>query len=133
MILGIGTDLINIPRIERAIDRYGDRFLNRIFSQEERVTFKCLQKQAATYAKRWAAKEALSKALGTGMKKGVSWKEINVINLISGQPSIILSGQTKKYMKNITPKNFIARIHVSITDDPPWAQAFVIIDLNPSE
>ena len=128
MILGIGSDLIDIRRIEKTLARFGDRFTNRLFSELERKRAERRPGQrAATYAKRFAAKEACSKALGTGMKQGVFWKDMAVANLPSGQPTMRLSGGAAARLEGMTPVGFRAHIHVSLTDDYPLAQAFVII------
>ena len=128
MILGIGTDLTNIDRIQQILDRHGDRFRDRVFSQNEKKKAMSIQNQANSYAKRWAAKEALLKALGTGLQMGVSWREMTVSNLETGQPTMSVSGQTKKYLRKLTQVGQVAIIHLSLTDDYPWAQAFVIIE-----
>ncbi len=128
MILGIGTDLANIDRIQRTIDRFGDRFKNRVFSQSEQEKARSRKDEAGTYAKRWAAKEACSKALGTGLKMGISWRDMTVSNLESGQPTMEVSGWAKTRLLEMTPEGHAAIIHISLTDDHPWAQAFVVID-----
>jgi holo-[acyl-carrier protein] synthase len=116
MILGIGTDLCNIERIAGVLERHGDRFRNRVFTE------------AGTYAKRWAAKEACSKALGTGLRMGISWRDMAVSNLRSGQPVMHLTGWAAERLAAITPPGHQAIVHVTLTDDHPWAQAFVIIE-----
>ena len=131
MILGIGTDLANIERIKKLLDKYGDKFRNRVFSKSEQEKAWSKQNEAANLAKRWAAKEACSKALGTGLSMKVSWREITVSNLKSGQPTVSLSGWAKKKLIELTPNGYQSTIHVSLTDDHPWAQAFVLIDTNP--
>ena len=128
MILGIGTDLANIERIEGTIERFGDRFRKRIFTEFEQARAAQNPKPAAVFAKRWAAKEACSKALGTGLSMGISWVDMSVRNLPSGQPTMILTGWAAKRLEEMTPKGYMANIHVSITDDHPWAQAYVVID-----
>tara|TARA_A100001011_G_C13976801_1_gene701609 strand:- start:88 stop:489 length:402 start_codon:yes stop_codon:yes gene_type:complete len=128
MILGIGTDLANIDRIQRSLDQYGDRFRNRVFSKIEQQQAKAYKNEISTYAKRWAAKEACSKALGTGISKGVCWHDISVSNLESGRPIVTLTGGAKDRLDFITPKGHTPKIHISLSDDHPWAQAFVIIE-----
>ena len=128
MILGIGTDLTNIERIQRVLDRHGDRFIDRVFSQCEKEKAMSSKNQAGSYAKRWAAKEALAKALGTGLKMGVAWRDMSVSNLETGQPTMSVSGQAKKHLIKLTHVGQVATIHLSLTDDYPWAQAFVIIE-----
>jgi holo-[acyl-carrier protein] synthase len=127
VIIGIGNDLIDINRIEKSIERYGDRFLNRIFTDVERAKSDKRLQRAASYAKRFAAKEACSKALGTGLSKGVFWRDMGVINLPSGQPTLKLTGGALARLQAITPKGYIAQINLTITDDFPLAQAIVII------
>ena len=127
MIIGIGSDLIDIRRIEKSIDRFGDRFLSRIFTEIERVKSDNRAQRAASYAKRFAAKEACSKALGTGFRRGVFWRDMGVVNLPGGKPSLNLAGGALKRLEEITPPGHIAQIDLSITDDFPLAQAIVII------
>ncbi len=131
MILGIGTDLANIERIERTLDRFGDRFRNRVFTGIEQRKAEKRRDTAGTYAKRWAAKEACSKALGTGLRMGISWKDMSVTNLRSGQPEMHLTGWAAERLKSMTPKGYQAFVHVTLTDDHPWAQAFVVIEARP--
>ncbi len=131
MIIGIGTDLANIERIGRTLDRFGDRFKNRVFTQTEQARAERRKDVVGTYAKRWAAKEACSKALGTGIAMGVSWKDIAVSNLPSGQPSMALTGWAKDRLDDMTPAGHTAHIHVTLTDDHPWVQAFVVIEARP--
>ena len=131
MILGIGTDLANIDRIKGVIDRFGDRFIDRIFTGIEQSKAKKRKDFVGTYAKRWAAKEACSKALGTGLRMGIKWKDMGVTNLSSGQPTMVLSGWAEERVKKMTPMGYEPVIHVSLTDDHPWAQAFVIIEARP--
>lgn len=131
MILGIGTDLANIERIERTLERFGDRFRNRVFTSREQATAERRKMTAATYAKRWAAKEACSKALGTGLRMGISWVDMAVVNLRSGQPQMHLTGWAAERLKSMTPEGYEAVVHVSLTDDHPWAQAFVVIEARP--
>jgi holo-[acyl-carrier protein] synthase len=131
MILGLGTDLANIDRIAGVLERYGDRFRNRVFTSTEKRKSDSRQDVAGTYAKRWAAKEACSKALGTGLRMGISWKDMEVRNLSSGQPMMSVTGWAKERLISMTPDGYSATIHVSLTDDHPWAQAFVVIEAQP--
>ena len=132
MILGIGTDLANIDRIQGTMDRFGDRFINRIFTDREQAKANSRPLSvAATYAKRWAAKEACSKALGTGLRMGISWKDMAVSNLASGQPVMHVTGWAAARLASMTPPGHQAVIHVTLTDDHPWAQAFVVIESRP--
>jgi holo-[acyl-carrier protein] synthase len=131
MILGIGSDLVDIPRIERAIARHGERFLARVFTETERARAERKANRGATYAKRFAAKEACSKALGTGLRAGVFWRDMGVINLKSGRPTMLLTGGALKRLQAITPDGFEARIDLTITDEGPLAQAFVMISAVP--
>lgn len=127
MIIGIGSDMVDIRRIEQSIERYGDRFLNRIFTETERAKSDRRAARAASYAKRFAAKEACSKALGTGLGQGVFWRDMGVVNLPTGQPTMRLTGGAAARLKQILPANHEAQILITITDDYPLAQAFVII------
>jgi holo-[acyl-carrier protein] synthase len=131
MILGIGNDLIDIGRIEKTMARFGDRFLDRIFTGEERRRSDRRANRAASYAKRYAAKEACSKALGTGFRAGVFWRDIGVVNLPGGRPSLTLTGGALARLEAITPAGMAARIDVTLTDEPPLAQALVIITAGP--
>ena len=132
MILGIGADLANIDRIAGTIARFGDRFLNRVFTEREQAKAQSRPHNvAATYAKRWAAKEACSKALGTGLRMGIKWKDMAVTNLPSGQPVMQLSGWAAEQLAKMTPEGHIALVHVTLTDDEPWAQAFVVVEALP--
>lgn len=131
MILGIGTDLANIERIQRALDRFGDRFRQRVFTVTEQNRAERMKEPADVYAKRWAAKEACSKALGTGLRMGIAWKDMAVSNLQSGQPVMEVTGWAKERLEQMTPDGYSAVIHVSLTDDHPWAQAFVVIEAVP--
>ena len=132
MILGIGSDLANIDRIEATLARFGDRFRNRVFTdREQRKADSRPRAVAATYAKRWAAKEACSKALGTGLRMGISWKDMAVTNLRSGQPVMHVTGWAAERLRAMTPEGHEAVIHVTLTDDSPWAQAFVVIEARP--
>jgi holo-[acyl-carrier protein] synthase len=127
MILGIGADLVDIRRIEQVIGRHGERFLNRVFTPTERGRAQRGANQSATYAKRFAAKEACAKALGTGMRRGVFWRDIGVVNLASGRPTLQLTGGALERLRAIAPKGTEARIDLTITDEWPLAQAFVVI------
>lgn len=132
MILGIGTDLANIERISATLDRFGDRFRSRVFTEIEQAKAERRKDIAGTYAKRWAAKEACSKALGTGLAMGISWKDMSVTNLRSGQPTMQVTGWAKERLDEMTPPGHTAVIHVTLTDDHPWAQAFVVIEARPA-
>jgi len=127
MIIGLGSDLIDIRRIERTIKRFGERFLNRIFTDVEREKSDARKGRIASYAKRFAAKEACSKALGTGFRRGVYWRDMGVVNLASGRPTMRLTGGAARRLQELTPNGMRARIDVSLTDEPPMAQAIVII------
>lgn len=127
MILGLGNDIIDIERIEHTILRFGDRFLERVFTDVERARSDRRKDRAASYAKRFAAKEACAKALGTGLRRGVFWRDMGVINLPSGRPTLVLTGGAAKQLERITPPGYTARIDLSLTDDYPLAQAIVII------
>lgn len=131
MILGIGTDLANIERIQGTLDRFGDRFRNRVFTETEQAKAERRKDVAGTYAKRWAAKEACSKALGTGLRMGIAWRDMAVSNLETGQPVMAVTGWAAERLENMTPKGHEAIIHVTLTDDHPWAQAFVVIEARP--
>jgi holo-[acyl-carrier protein] synthase len=131
MIIGLGSDTIDIRRIERSIERYGDRFLNRIFTDIERAKSDRRRLRAASYAKRFAAKEACAKALGTGLSQGVFWRDMGVVNLPSGKPTIALTGAAARHLERLTPQGCRAQIDVSLTDDFPLAQAIVIISAVP--
>ena len=131
MIVGIGTDLANIDRIQGVLSRHGDRFKNRVFTKTEQAKASRRKDEAGTYAKRWAAKEACSKALGTGLRMGIAWREMSVSNLSSGQPVMQVTGSAKTRLDEITPAGYEAILHVSLTDDYPWAQAYVVIEARP--
>ena len=132
MILGVGSDLIDITRIERTIARFGDRFLDRVFTPQERQRSDRRANRAASYAKRYAAKEACSKALGTGFRRGVYWRDLGVVNLASGRPTLVLTGGALAQLQAMTPKGMSARIDLTLTDEPPLAQALVIITAVPA-
>lgn len=129
MIIGLGSDLCNIERIEASLDRFGERFERRVFTDAERA--KAARRpftRAGTYAKRFAAKEAFAKAVGTGFARGVFMRDIGVVNAPSGAPTLALTGGAAKRLAEMTPPGHVARIHLTLTDDHPWAQAFVIIE-----
>ncbi len=132
MIIGIGSDLADIRRIEKTLERFGERFTNRVFTETERARSDKRAARAASYAKRWAAKEACSKALGTGIRMGVAWKEMGVVNLPSGQPTLELVGGAAERLNALVPQGHVPKIHLTITDDEPYAQAFVIIEALPT-
>ena len=132
MIIGLGSDLCNIERIERSLDRFGTRFEQRVFTDVERA--KAARRpftRAGTYAKRFAAKEAFSKAVGTGFKRGVFMKDIGVVNAPSGAPTLALTGGAAARLEALTPEGHMAVVHLTLTDDHPWAQAFVVIEARP--
>ena len=131
MILGIGTDLANIERIAATLERFGDRFRNRVFTEIEQAKAERRRDAVGTYAKRWAAKEACSKALGTGLAMGIAWKDMAVANLDTGQPVMEVTGWAADRLAAMTPQGHEAIIHVTLTDDHPWAQAFVVIEARP--
>jgi len=132
VILGIGTDLANIERIAATLERFGDRFRNRVFTATEQAKAERRADTPGTYAKRWAAKEACSKALGTGLRMGIAWKDMRVSNLATGQPVMEVNGWAKERLAAMTPEGHEAIIHVTLTDDHPWAQAFVVIEARPT-
>jgi holo-[acyl-carrier protein] synthase len=127
MILGLGSDLIDIRRIEETLERHGERFIARIFTDIERAKSEARHQRAASYAKRFAAKEACAKALGTGLNRGVFWRDMGVVNLPGGKPTMALTGGALKRLEAITPSGHVAKIDLTITDDFPLAQAIVII------
>ena len=131
MILGIGSDLCDIRRIERSLGRFGERFTHRVFTEGERVKSDRRATRAASYARRFAAKEACSKALGTGLRMGISWRDMAVTNLPTGQPVMHLTGWAAERLATMTPPGHEAIVHVTLTDDAPWAQAFVVIEARP--
>ena len=132
MILGLGNDIIDIRRIEKTIARFGDRFLARVFTDTEREKSDARAGRAASYAKRFAAKEACAKALGTGFRKGVFWRDMGVVNLASGRPTMVLTGGAAEQLRRITPAGYEPRVDVSLTDDFPQAQAVVVISAVPA-
>ncbi len=134
MIIGLGSDLCNIERIQNSLDRFGERFENRCFTEAERA--KANRRpftKAGTLAKRFAAKEAFSKAVGTGFKAGVFMKDIGVVNAPSGKPTLALTGGARARLDAMVPAGHVAHIHITLTDDHPWAQAFVVIEALPSD
>jgi holo-[acyl-carrier protein] synthase len=131
MILGIGNDIIDARRVGKVIERHGERFLARIFTETERAKAERRKNRVETYAKRFAAKEACSKALGTGIRSGVWWRDMGVVNLPSGRPTMQLTGGALKRLESITPPDHTAQIDLTITDDGPMAQAIVIISTRP--
>lgn len=128
MILGVGTDLCNIERIAAILSRHGDRFRQRIYTATEQALARRRPEEASTFAKRWAAKEACSKALGTGLAMGISWRDMGVVNLAGGMPRMVLTGWAAERLAEITPADHKAVVHVTLTDEHPWAQAFVVIE-----
>jgi holo-[acyl-carrier protein] synthase len=128
MIIGLGNDIVDIRRIEKTLENHGERFTNRIFTDIERAKAEKRAERAATYAKRFAAKEACSKALGTGLNQGVFWKDMGVVNEPSGRPTMNLTGGAAKRLQLMTPEGKAARVHLTMTDDYPYAQAIVIIE-----
>ncbi|MDP3853522.1 holo-ACP synthase [Phenylobacterium sp.] len=131
MIIGIGSDLSDIRRVAETLERFGERFTNRIFTEVERIRSERKPDRASSYAKRFAAKEACAKALGTGMRRGVFWRDMGVVNMRSGQPTMALTGGALTRLQEMTPAGHKAVIHLSLTDDHPYAQAFVIIEALP--
>ncbi len=132
MIVGIGSDLCDISRIEQTLDRFGERFVERCFTDVERRRSDARAGRAASYAKRFAAKEACAKALGTGLRRGVFWRDMGVVNLPSGQPTLLLTGGAAERLKAILPPGTEGFIHLTITDEPPLAQALVVIEARPA-
>lgn len=132
MIIGIGSDLIDIRRVEKSLERFGERFTQRCFTEIERAKSDGRKNRAASYAKRFAAKEACSKALGTGLAQGVFWKDMGVVNLPGGKPTMKLTGGAQERLKQMVPAGHEPHIHITITDDFPLAQAFVIIEALPA-
>jgi holo-[acyl-carrier protein] synthase len=128
VIIGIGSDLVDIRRIEQTLERFGQRFLDRCFTTVEQDKSERREQRAASYAKRFAAKEACSKALGTGLRMGIAWKEMGVVNLPGGKPTMALTGGAARRLEALTPAGMISVVHVTITDEYPLAQAFVVIE-----
>jgi holo-[acyl-carrier protein] synthase len=131
MIIGLGSDLIDIRRIERILNRFGDRFIDRIFTESERAKSDRRSNRTESYAKRFAAKEACSKALGTGFRKGVFWRDMGVVNLPGGKPTMALTGGAAARLAEMLPEGMQAQIDITLTDEPPLAQAMVIISAVP--
>ena len=132
-VIGLGNDIIDIRRIERSLERFGERFISRVFTEVEQEKSERRANRAASYAKRFAAKEACSKALGTGIRRGVHWRTMGVVNLPSGKPTIALTAGAKLRLDELTPKGMVAQIDLTITDDHPMAQAIVLITAVPFE
>jgi holo-[acyl-carrier protein] synthase len=132
VILGIGNDLVDIRRIESSLERFGDRFIRRIFTEIEQKRSEGRAERAASYAKRFAAKEACSKALGTGLRRGVFWRDMGVVNMRGGKPTMALTGGALARLAEITPAGMTAQIDLTVTDEYPLAQAFVIISAVPA-
>ncbi len=131
MILGIGADLCDIRRIEKTLVRHGERFIARVFTPVERARSERRAQRAASYAKRFAAKEACAKALGTGLRMGIAWREMGVVNLRTGQPTMALTGGAAARLATLVPEGHAPAIHLTITDEYPYAQAFVVIEARP--
>ena len=132
MILGLGSDITDVRRIAEVLERLGDRFLQRVYTEVERAKAERRKNRVETYAKRFAAKEACAKALGTGMAGGVFWKDMGVVNLPGGKPTMVLTGGAEKRLKSLLPPGHRGLVHLTITDDFPMAQAFVIIEAVPA-
>ena len=130
MIIGIGNDIVDIRRVEETLEKFGDRFRDRIFTEIEKQKSDKRAQRASSYAKRFAAKEACSKALGTGFRRGVYWKDMGVVNEPSGRPTMVLTGGALKQLERLVPAGMLAKVHLTITDDFPYAQAMVIIEAN---
>ena len=130
MIIGSGNDIVDIRRVEKTLEKYGDRFRDRIFTDIEKRKSDRRAQRAASYAKRFAAKEACSKALGTGFRRGVFWKDMGVVNEPSGRPTMVLTGGALTQLERLVPAGMSAKVHLTITDDFPYAQAVVIIEAN---
>lgn len=133
IVLGLGNDLIDIRRVEKSLHRFGQRFVERVFTEIEQKKSDGRMNRAASYAKRFAAKEACSKALGTGIRRGVHWRTMGVVNLPSGRPTMELTGGAKVRLEQMTPPGMVAQVHLTITDDFPLAQAIVLITAVPAE
>lgn len=131
MIIGIGNDIIDIRRLEKVLDRHGERFISCVFTETEQKKSEARKPRAASYAKRFAAKEACAKALGTGISAGICWRDLGVVNLLSGRPLIEIKGRARRLIERLLPENHDAVIHLTMTDDYPWAQALVIIEALP--
>nr|USU30714.1 holo-ACP synthase [Methylobacterium sp. OTU13CASTA1] len=131
MIVGIGSDLCDIRRIARSLERYGERFTHRVFTDGERAKCDARAARAPSYARRFAAKEACAKALGTGLSQGVFWRDMEVVNLPGGRPTLRLTGGAATHLTGLIPAGYAPKVHITLTDDPPMAQAFVIIEAVP--
>ena len=131
MILGLGSDISDVRRVAKVIERHGDRFLSRVFTETERARADRRKNRVETYAKRFAAKEACAKALGTGLRRGVFWRDMGVVNLRSGRPTMVLTGGAAEQLRRITPAGYAARVDLTLTDDFPQAQAIVVISALP--
>ncbi|KQQ32178.1 4'-phosphopantetheinyl transferase [Methylobacterium sp. Leaf125] len=131
MILGIGSDLCDIRRIAKSLERYGERFTHRVFTDGERAKCEARAARAPSYARRFAAKEACAKALGTGIARGVFWRDMEVVNLPGGRPTLRLTGAAAEHLAAMVPAGHVPKLHITLTDDPPMAQAFVIIEAVP--
>ena len=131
MIVGIGSDLCDIRRIARSLERYGERFTHRVFTDGERAKRDARAARAPSYARRFAAKEACAKALGTGLSQGVFWRDMEVVNLPGGRPTLRLTGGAATHLAGLIPAGYAPKVHITLTDDPPMAQAFVIIEAVP--
>ena len=131
IIIGIGSDLANIERIGRTVERFGARFLDRVYTEKEQALAERRRERIATFAKRWAAKEACSKALGTGLRMGIKWRDMGVVNLRTGQPTLVLTGWAEARLQALTPSGHRAQVHLTLTDDRPWAMAVVVIEALP--
>lgn len=132
MIIGLGSDLTDIRRIEQTLQRFGDRFVERVFTETERARSERRAGRAGSYAKRFAAKEACAKALGTGMRRGVFWKDMGVVNARSGEPGMILTGGAAERLAELTPPGYVCAVRLTLSDEYPYAQAFVIIEARPT-
>jgi holo-[acyl-carrier protein] synthase len=132
VIIGIGSDLTDIRRIEHSLTRFGERFTKRVFTEVERARAERKADRAGTYAKRFAAKEACAKALGTGMRRGVFWKDMGVVNARSGQPTLALTGGAAARLAELTPPGHSCAVHLTLSDEHPYAQAFVVIEATPA-
>ena len=132
MVIGLGNDMIDIRRIEKTLERFGARFVNRVFTETEQARSERRANRAASYAKRFAAKEACAKALGTGFRSGVFWRDLGVVNLPSGKPTMALTGGALRRLDELTPPGMVAQIDLTLTDDHPQAQAIVVISALPT-
>ncbi len=132
MIIGIGSDLTDIRRIEQTLERFGERFIERVFTDIERARSERRAGRVGSYAKRFAAKEACAKALGTGMRRGVFWKDMGVVNARTGEPTMVLTGGAAARLAELTPPGYASAVRLSLTDEHPYAQAFVVIEAIPA-